>query len=333
MWNNKEVKYMTMTYVVLFFVVLFFCKLPLIALLSCGLCYGVSLFWFSIFFKKIRKVNQVTNEVIAHRNDPSFEMTFSSYEEGELGILMDNFSEMVRILKESMEAQKKEKEFLKDLMNDIFHQLKTPLSSLVVFNDILMKEETDAKTRNQMLIESEKQLNRIQWLIISMLKLARIEAGAVQFQKKEQPLYPTIAETVASLNDKILQKEHIVSVECDKNIILFHDKEWLQEALINIIKNAVDYTKEQGNIKIQVVQNPLATIITILDDGPGIGESELGKIFTRFYRVQNEVNPNSVGLGLAITKSIVEGQGGRIRVESDTKEGESYTKFILTFFQ
>ena len=333
MWNNKEVKYMTLAYVVVFAVVLWFSKSLLTALLSWGLCYGVSLFCFSRIFKKINKVNKVANQVITHRNDPSFEMSFSSYEEGDIGILMDNFSEMVRILKESIETQQKEKIFLKDLINDIFHQLKTPLSSLVVFHDILMKEEMDRETSLKMLTESEKQLTRIQWLIISMLKLARIEAGAVQFQKEEQPLYPTIAEAVASLNDKIEQKGHMVLIECEENLLLLHDKEWLQEALINIIKNAIEYTKEQGKIKIQAEQNPLATVIRVTDNGPGIPELEMGKIFTRFYRVQNEINPNSVGLGLAITKSIVEGQGGRIRVESDTKEGSSFTRFILTFFR
>lgn len=333
MWNNKEVKCMTLAYVVVFAVVLWFSKSLLTALLSCGLCYGVSLFCFSRIFKKLNKVNKAANQVITHRNDPSFEMSFSSYEEGDIGILMDNFSEMVRILKESIETQQKEKIFLKDLINDIFHQLKTPLSSLVVFHDILMKEETDRETSLKMLTESEKQLTRIQWLIISMLKLARIEAGAVQFQKEEQPLYPTIAEAVASLNDKIEQKGHVVLVECEENLLLLHDKEWLQEALINIIKNAIEYTKEQGKIKIQAEQNPLATVIKVTDNGPGIPESEIGKIFARFYRVQNEINPNSVGLGLAIAKSIVEGQGGRIRVESDTKEGSSYTRFILTFFR
>ena len=333
MWNNKEVKYMTWAYVFVFAVVLWFSKSLLTALLSCGLCYGVSLFFFSRIFKKLNKVNKAANQVITHRNDPSFEMSFSSYEEGDIGILMDNFSEMVRILKESIETQQKEKIFLKDLINDIFHQLKTPLSSLVVFNDILMKEEMDRETSLKMLTESEKQLTRIQWLIISMLKLARIEAGAVQFQKEEQPLYPTIAEAVASLNDKIEQKGHMVLIECEENLLLLHDKEWLQEALINIIKNAIEYTKEQGKIKIQAEQNPLATVIRVTDNVPGIPESEMGKIFTRFYRVQNEINPNSVGLGLAITKSIVEGQGGRIRVESDTKEGSSFTRFILTFFR
>lgn len=333
MWNNKEVKYMTLAYLVVFAAVLWFSKSPVTAIISCGLCYGVSLFFLSRIFKKINKVNKVANQVITHKNDPDFELSFSSYEEGDIGILMDNFSEMVRILKESIETQQNEKIFLKDLINDIFHQLKTPLSSLVVFHDILMKDETDAKTRRKILMESEKQLNRIQWLIISMLKLARIEAGAVQFQKEEHSLYQTIAGAVASLNDKIEEKGHLVTVECDENLMLSHDKEWLQEALINVIKNAVEYTKEQGKIQIRVEKNPLATVITITDNGIGIGEEQLGKIFTRFYRVQNEVNPNSVGLGLAITKSIVEGQGGKIRVESDTKEGSSFTRFIFTFFQ
>ena len=113
MWNNKEVKYMTLAYLVVFAAVLWFSKSPVTAIISCGLCYGASLFFVSRIFKKINKVNKVANQVITHKNDPDFELSFSSYEEGDIGILMDNFSEMVRILKESIETQQNEKIFLK----------------------------------------------------------------------------------------------------------------------------------------------------------------------------------------------------------------------------
>lgn len=332
MWKNKEVKYMTYVYVFLLVCIVPFSKSPLLTLLAMGLCYGVALFFVSVIFRKINTINEAANDVIAHSKEPSFEGFCFSYEEGDIGILSDNFSEMVRILKESIELQQKEKIFLKDLINDISHQLKTPLSSLVVFHDILGKKELEEETKEQILGESEKQLTRMQWLIQSMLKLARIEAGAVEFQKKEQPLFPTIAGAVAALKDKAEQKSQVLEIVCQEDIVLSHDREWLQEALMNVIKNAVEYTGEGDRIRIEAEQNPLATIISVTDHGRGIPESKIDQIFTRFYRVQNEVNPNSVGLGLAITKSIVEGQGGRIRAESSTKEGSSFTRFVLTFY-
>ena len=215
------------------------------------------------------------------------------------------------------------------IISDISHQLKTPLASLNVFVDLLLDDKVaEPEKRKQMLKESKNQLDRMEWMVLSLLKLARIEAGAIQFERTPgnvKLICDQAAESVRYLTDKRNQN---VNVICDDDAELVCDGEWLTEALINLLKNASDYSPENTSITIEVENNDLFTRIHVKDQGMGIPEKELANVFKRFYRVHKEVNPNSVGIGLSLTKSIVEGMGGSISVRS--VEGE-YTCFALTF--
>nr|WP_255669755.1 HAMP domain-containing sensor histidine kinase [Coprococcus hominis (ex Arizal et al. 2022)] len=214
-------------------------------------------------------------------------------------------------------------------MSDISHQLKTPLASLTVFLDLLYDGRVpDVDKQKQMLLESKNQVSRMEWMVLSMLKLARIEAGAIQFEKHPCSLYAIVAqakESVAYLTEKRGQQ---IDVQIDEKQMLVCDGDWLTEAIINLLKNASDYSGEQTTIHIWTEDNPMYTRIYVKDEGCGIAESELKNIFKRFYRINKEVNPNSVGIGLSLTKSIVEGVGGKISVRSELG---CYTQFILTF--
>ena len=251
------------------------------------------------------------------------------YKQGELGELYTNLYKLVQALKESNRKEQEEKIFLRDIMSDISHQLKTPLASLTVFLDLLYDGRVpDVDKQKQMLLESKNQVSRMEWMVLSMLKLARIEAGAIQFEKHPCSLYAIVAqakESVAYLTEKRGQQ---IDVQIDEKQMLVCDGDWLTEAIINLLKNASDYSGEQTTIHIWTEDNPMYTRIYVKDEGCGIAESELKNIFKRFYRINKEVNPNSVGIGLSLTKSIVEGMGGKISVRS---EFGSYTQFILTF--
>ena len=153
-------------------------------------------------------------------------------------------------------------------------------------------------------------------------------AGAIQFEKHPCSLYAIVAqakESVAYLTEKRGQQ---IDVQIDEKQMLVCDGDWLTEAIINLLKNASDYSGEQTTIHIWTEDNPMYTRIYVKDEGCGIAESELKNIFKRFYRINKEVNPNSVGIGLSLTKSIVEGMGGKISVRSELG---CYTQFILTF--
>ena len=241
--------------------------------------------------RELRAIVDIMNQIL----EAPEQVPAEPYKQGELGELYTNLYKLVQALKESNRKEQQEKIFLRDIMSDISHQLKTPLASLTVFLDLLYDGRVpDADKQKQMLLESKNQVSRMEWMVLSMLKLARIEAGAIQFEKQ----------------------------------MLVCDGDWLTEAIINLFKNASDYSGDQTTIHIWTEDNPMYTRIYVKDEGCGIAESELKNIFKRFYRINKEVNPNSVGIGLSLTKSIVEGMGGKISVRS---EFGSYTQFILTF--
>lgn len=295
----------------------------LVLVLSLG--YIISLIIYKNIFYKIKSISSKTEELIKQ----NYSVDIDNFENGDLGILTSNFIEMVNVIREGKEREKKEKIFLRDIISDISHQLKTPLSSLKVFNELLLNnlvENIDDK--NKILLESKNQINRLEWLILSMLKLARLEAKSITFNIKEDNLYTTLEESIKILDSQIKEKGHIVVLNCPLEIKLLHDRQWLIEAIVNILKNSIEYTKDNGEIIVSVEKNNILTKIKIKDNGIGIEEKDLYKIFERFYRINNEVNANSIGIGLSLSKKIIEGQGGNIKVRS--KKGE-FTEFIITF--
>ena len=274
---------------------------------------------------ELRAIVDIMNQIL----EAPEQVPAEPYKQGELGELYTNLYKLVQALKESNRKEQQEKIFLRDIMSDISHQLKTPLASLTVFLDLLYDGRVpDADKQKQMLLESKNQVSRMEWMVLSMLKLARIEAGAIQFEKQPCSLYAIVAqakESVAYLTEK--RGQHI-DVQIDEKQMLVCDGDWLTEAIINLLKNASDYSDDQTTIHIWTEDNPMYTRIYVKDEGCGIAESELKNIFKRFYRINKEVNPNSVGIGLSLTKSIVEGMDGKISVRSEVG---SYTQFILTF--
>ncbi len=276
-------------------------------------------------FKEMEHVSRVMTNVIEREEEPPLE----EYKEGTIGILYTNFYKMVNALQESKNREMDEKIFLRDIISDISHQLKTPLASLMVFMELLDGDKLeDEKKKKQIITEAANQLNRMEWMVLSMLKLARIEAGAIQFQKQELYLEPLLLQAAEGVQFLVKSRKQQLAIKCDSDILIHCDGDWLVEAVINLLKNASDYSGERKSICVETEQTPVYTRIYIKDEGTGIPESEIPNIFKRFYRVHQEVNPNSVGIGLSLTKSIIEGMGGSIGVRSE--EGK-YTWFIITF--
>ncbi len=292
-----------------------------------GILYFVASAFLRSLYKDVDDISKVMLDVVEGREDYHEEV----YKQGSLGLLYTNFYKMVSVLRESQLKTREEKEFLKETISDISHQLKTPLASLNVFVDLLyddkIKEEAKKK---EVLGEAKKQLSRMEWMVLAMLKLARIEAGAVQFECKEcdaDNIIMTAIEGVAYLVEK--RKQRVVFEGCE-GVKIKCDGEWLTEAVINLLKNASDYSGNGTTITISLEDNELFTKIHVRDEGVGIPEEALPHIFKRFYRVDNSVNPGSVGIGLALSKSIVEGMKGKIKVKSEVGKG---TCFTITFLK
>ncbi len=280
-------------------------------------------------YMEMDKLSGLMIDVVDGKLDDSAER----YCEGTLGILYTNFYKMVTILRESKQKEGKEKEFLKETISDISHQLKTPLASLGVFVDLLYEDKLPEEKQKEVLQEARKQLDRMEWMVLAMLKLARIEAGSVRFEKTVCDMAGIIGAAIDGVSYLTRKKNQFVEVEWpqdNKQIQLYCDGEWLTEAILNLLKNASDYSKEDTTIRVSVEENGLFTRIHIQDEGVGIPEEALPHIFKRFYRVDNTVNPGSVGIGLSLSKSIVEGMGGKIKAKSEVGK---YTCFTLTFYK
>lgn len=275
--------------------------------------------------KSIKKVSNDMQQFIQNKSVDTEEV----FMDGDIGELYTNYYKILKMLKQSEDKQIKEKEFLRDIISDISHQLKTPLASLMVFVDLLYDDKlTDASERQKVLSEAGNQLNRMEWLVLSMLKLARIEAESIVFDKEDVDILPVIKEAYEAVRIKTEEKQQNVLIDCDESFCMKGDRAWLCEALINLLKNASDYTNEGGHIKLHVEASNIYARIEVEDDGIGISNEDIQHIFERFYKGHQEVNPNSIGIGLALVKSIVNGMGGQIHVDSELGE---YTRFVLMF--
>lgn len=291
------------------------------------LLYIISLFNFHTVFIKIREFQDAAQKIV----EGDFSYNFADNKEGDIYILGHQFNQMSMRLEGNLQQLKKERNRLKDIISDITHQLKTPLASLIMFNELMVQDiDMDKEERMQFLNMSKNQLDRIEWLIKNLLKMARFEAGAVILNRISAPIYNTITASLEGIHTAARLKGIQIKIHDTQKALVVHDTDWTAEALSNIIKNSVEHSKQNGEIDIFYEETPLSVQITISDHGEGIKKTELAKIFHRFYKGQNSTNPMSIGIGLYIAKTIVEAQNGSISVES--KEGIG-TKFMITFLK
>lgn len=287
------------------------------------------LFLIYIEYEKIfRRVNQIsrTAEEAVEGNIEEIQETG----EGDFARLSHNFNSMTKRLKLTIEAQGEEKLFLKDILSDISHQLKTPLASLMILNDIMLKRKNTPEKLEEFLEKSKEQLERMEWLIISLLKMAKMEFGSIVFDIREGYIDETIGKSLSILKPLAQEGDkEIIIHEHDVRIKLLHDEKWLSEAFTNIIKNCIEHTERGGKIEIQTNETPLMISISIKDNGEGISPKDLPYIFERFYKARGSKS-SSIGIGLSLAKAIIERHGGEIVVKSKLKEG---TEFIITFLK
>lgn len=250
-------------------------------------------------------------------------------EEGELSILKNEIYKMTLMLSKQADQLRAEKVLLANAISDISHQLKTPLTSMTVLADLLSSEKLEPEKRREFTRTLDTQLERMEWLLTSLLKLSKIDTGTIKF--KQEPF------TAAELIDKAMKplligmelKEQTLVIEDTEKVTFTGDINWVAEALINIIKNCIEHTPTGGLIKIKTEDNPIYTGISIVDNGSGIACEDLPYIFKRFYKGKN-AGEESVGIGLAMAKSIIENQCGDIYVTSQPNQG---TRFVIKFYK
>lgn len=270
---------------------------------------------------KLNILTQASKEILAS----NYDVDIDEYKEGEFSKISYAFVQMRDVIKNQMNIINQEKEFLVRIMSDISHQLKTPLASTMIFNEIMLNKNLEEAQRNKFLKESKAQLERMEWMIKSLLKLSKIDAKAIEFRKNEINLNLVIKEVLASLD--MLSKENNVQMvfeEHDKAII-YADGEWIKEALINIVKNSIEHSRD-SSVRVSIEKSKVFTKVIIKDKGQGIKKEDLPNIFNRFYKSNK---PNSIGIGLSLSKSIVESNNGYIEVSSELGVG---SKFSVIFY-
>jgi len=281
---------------------------------------------YGFFYERIRRLTIGAKKVV----EGEYDISISEDREGDLSKLAFSFNSMREVVRNSLSELKKEKQFLADLLSDISHQLKTPLSSMIVYNDIMLNKELSEEQRKTFLLGNQKQLNRMEWLIKSLLKLAKLDAKAIELNKENQSLNETVQESVYALENKAREDNIRIEMREKEEIFFEHDRLWLEEAFINIIKNSIEHTPGGGMICIELSENPIYKRVLIKDTGEGIGEDDLPNIFKRFYKAKSSKKTDSIGIGLALAKSIIELHNGIIEVQSKIGEG---TAFTVTFFK
>ncbi|MFW6289119.1 MAG: sensor histidine kinase [Spirochaetota bacterium] len=240
--------------------------------------------------------------------------------EGSLGRLTYQIRQTAHRLAEQAETAREGKESLRSFLSDVSHQLKTPLASLRMYHELLLEmDDNEEEQRNQFLTRSLNQIDRMEWLVKSLLIEARMEAGSLPVSLEPMPIGPTVEEAVSGFYARAADQNVTLTVAlpaADEPVA--HDRRWLAEALSNLIKNALDHTPEGGKVIVSVRHTDLFSRVVVKDTGPGIPVEELPRVFDRFYQGRQTPSTRSsgTGLGLALAKAIVQRHGGHISAAS-----------------
>ena len=273
---------------------------------------------------KSKKIKEIT-KMISKINNRQFDIDINDFNEGELSILKNEISKTTTMLRQVADNSVKDKLNLKDSLGDISHQLKTPLTSITIMIDnILDNPDMNEKTRKKFLINIKREILNINFLVMSLLKLSKFDANVVKFNKESVYLKDIIIESIKNVSMIKELKNITIKVSGDDNIKLLCDFKWQVESITNILKNSIEHTSEYGTVEVNYSENKLYTRILIKDNGKGINSDDLPHIFDRFYKGKNG-SDDSFGIGLSLSKTIIEKEGGSITVKSTPNIGTIFT--------
>lgn len=275
--------------------------------------------------KEIKKIARCIEEI----NKKNYSINIDENSEDELSILKNELYKITIMLKEDAENSKKDKLKLKDSLSDISHQLKTPLTSInIMLDNILDNPEMDDKTKEKFIQNIKREITNISSLVGEILKLSKFDASVIKFEEQQVFINDIVKSAISNVEMMAELKNINIEVNNQDNIKLVCDAKWQIEAVTNILKNCIEHSKDDSTITIDIDSNKIYKQITIKDNGEGIDEKDLPHIFERFYKGKNS-SKDSVGIGLALAKTIIEKDNGSIKV--DSKKGKQ-TIFTIKYY-
>ena len=270
-----------------------------------------------------KRIQKLTDYISAVQDDLSLP-DMDSAKEGELGILHSEIYKVVALLREQYSAERKQKQYMADMLADISHQLKTPLTAIQLMTELLEAPELSTEDRLGYAEKIDSQLSRINWLIRSLLTLSQLEAGVLKM-KEERVLLTDITDTVTGSLGIMAELRGVeLEAEVPEQAAVTGDRHWLTEAVMNIVKNCIEHTAEGGFVRLRAESNNMVTRIFITDNGSGIDKKDLPYIFDRFYKAEN-ASVQSVGIGLALARQIICSHDGSVEVQSEKGKGTEFT--------
>lgn len=300
--------------------------------LGCGLFIGIFLIWGGIFLYYFqKKLTQFTDSLCRTLDDmmDSTARPEMDYEaETLLARISHRLERLYTVMQKSRNTIAKEKEDLQSLLSDISHQTKTPIANLKMLNETMLTRPISEEQRREFLQATGSQLDKLDFLIQSMVKTSRLETGVITLEKKEASIEETLVTAINGILASLEKKNIGLTVDCPEGLRGFHDSRWTSEALFNLLDNAVKYTSVGGNIRVSVQNREMYLKIDVADTGRGIPEREQAAIFKRFYREEAVHDVDGIGIGLYLAREIITMQGGYILVTSEVGKGSTFSVFL-----
>ena len=308
------------------------------------LCYQ----WFSLFLLLVfvlsggailavgcsyfKKQNQDMEQAVSQINaylDGDHNARIECDDEGELYRLFHTVNSLAAVLNAHADNELREKEFLKNTISDISHQLKTPLAALNIYNGLLQDGDMELSAVKEFADLSEQELDRIETLVQNLLKITKLDAGAIVLEKATENVADMMRDIELHFAYRARQEKKKIILSGSDYLSLFCDRDWLSEAIDNIVKNAFDHTESGATIRVAWNELPSGVQIVITDNGCGIHPEDIHHIFKRFYRSRFSKDKQGIGLGLPLAKAIVEAHNGTIEVDSELGIGTTFTMNFL----
>ena len=279
-----------------------------------------------------KKQNQVMEQAVSQLNaylDGNHNARIECDDEGELYRLFHTVNSLAAVLNAHADNELREKEFLKNTISDISHQLKTPLAALNIYNGLLQDGDMELSAVKEFADLSEQELDRIEILVQNLLKITKLDAGAIVLEKTTENVADMMRDIELHFAYRARQEKKEIILSGSDHLSLFCDRDWLNEAIDNIVKNAFDHTESGATIRVAWKELPSGVQIVITDNGCGIHPEDIHHIFKRFYRSRFSKDKQGIGLGLPLAKAIVEAHNGTIEVDSELGIGTTFTMNFL----